>query len=547
LDYDEHPDNDDHSIGRQPVLQPAVNVASAVLDRAVQIPDRVALWYEDGTSYSFRELDGRSTRLAGKLRAQGLGLGDRLCVYMMNSPELVIVLLACLRSGVVYVPAHLMLQAGELRHVVTDAHCKALLAEATGKERVAAAGLAGLAWIGTLSPDVPAGWVDLNAVEAEPFDGAVDVGPEHEAFVIYTSGTTGLPKGAVQTHGGMTSWLNSQGERARGRPGPYEPMPDTTPPNINAMPLSHGTGLLTLFFAFHMGRPIVLMTRFQIDTYLGLVQRHKVDNLFGAPTMFQMLANHKDADRYDLSSVKAAMSGGAPLIPAVAQRFEERFGVPIMQTYGQTETGPIASWSPRDIRAGIRKPGSVGRVHEGVRVRIVDEAGDDLPAGETGEIVATSPSVMAGYLGHGAQDTKVTVKDGWVHTGDLGYLDSDGWLFITGRKRELIIVGGFNVYPAELENVLLQHPSVEEVVVVAGPDERLVEVPVAYVVADPPVAEKELIEFCRDRVAHYKAVRHVFFVDELPKGETRKVLLGELQTDSKERLRAGAGSKESQH
>jgi acyl-CoA synthetase (AMP-forming)/AMP-acid ligase II len=154
---------------------------------------------------------------------------------------------------------------------------------------------------------------------------------------------------------------------------------------------------------------------------------------------------------------------------------------------------------------------------------------------------------MAGYLGHGAQDTKVTVKDGWVHTGDLGYLDSDGWLFITGRKRELIIVGGFNVYPAELENVLLQHPSVEEVVVVAGPDERLVEVPVAYVVADPPVAEKELMEFCRDRVAHYKAVRHVFFVDELPKGETRKVLLGELQTDSKERLRAGAGSKESQH
>ena len=524
-----------------------MNVASVVLGRAAQVPDRVALWYEDGASYSFRDLDTRSAELAGKLQALGMGPGDRLCVYMLNSPELVTVLLACLRSGVVYVPAHLMLQAGELRHVVTDAHCRALLADAAGRERVEAAALTGLAWIGTLSAEVPADWVDVGAVEAPPFEGAVDVSPEHAAFVIYTSGTTGLPKGAVQTHGGMTSWLNSQGERARGRPGPYEPMPDSTPPNINAMPLSHGTGLLTLFFAFHMGRPLVLMTRFQIDTYLELVQRHRVDNLFGAPTMFQMLANYRDADKYDLSSVRAAMSGGAPLIPAVAQRFEDRFGVQIMQTYGQTETGPIASWSPRDVRAGIRKPGSVGRVHEGVKVRIVDDAGSDLPAGETGEIVATSPSVMAGYLGHGAEDTRVTVKDGWVHTGDLGYVDSDGWLFITGRKRELIIVGGFNVYPAELENVLLQHPSVQEVVVVAGPDERLVEVPVAYVVADPPVSEQELIAFCRDRVAHYKAIRHVFFVDELPKGETRKVLLGELQKDSRERLRAGAGSEESKH
>jgi long-chain acyl-CoA synthetase len=522
-----------------------VNVASVALERAGQVPDRIALWYEDGTSYTFADLDRRSAELAGKFRALDLGPSDRLCVYMLNSPELVTVLLACLRSGIVYVPAHLMLQSGELRHVTTDARCKALLADSAGKGRVDGARLDGLAWTGTLSAAVPEGWVDVNAVEAALFEGTRNVGPEHEAFVIYTSGTTGLPKGAVQTHGGMTSWLDSQGERARGRPGPYEPMPEGTPPNINAMPLSHGTGLLTLFFAFLMGRPIVLMTRFVIDKYLELVQRHRVDNLFGAPTMFQMLANYRDVVKYDLSSVKAAMSGGAPLIPAVAERFEERFGIPIMQTYGQTETGPIASWSPRDVRAGIRKPGSVGRIHEGVQVRIVSEVGDDLPQGETGEIVATSPSVMAGYLGHGTHDTSVTVKDGWVHTGDLGYVDADGWLFITGRRRELIIVGGFNVYPAELENVLLQHPSVQEVVVVGGPDERLVEVPVAYVVADPPLTETELIDFCRDRVAHYKGIRHVFFVEELPKGETRKVLLGELQKDSRERLRAAAGREES--
>jgi long-chain acyl-CoA synthetase len=272
-----------------------------------------------------------------------------------------------------------------------------------------------------------------------------------------------------------------------------------------------------------------MMRKFEAELYLRLAEQHRVDNLFGAPTMFQMLATSDVVEQYDLSSVKIAMCGGAPLAPAVAESFERRLGVPLIQTYGQSETGPIATWSPRDIRDGVRKPGSVGKLVPGVELRVENEEGESLPAGEQGELVARSPNVMQGYIG-GAEVAGSTVSDdGWVYTGDIGYVDEDGWIYITGRKRELIIVGGFNVYPAELENVLLMHHGVRDAAVVGAPDERLGEIPLAYVVAGPGVTEQELIDWTRAKLAHYKAIRRVEFVDELPRGATEKVLIHQLQ------------------
>jgi len=508
-----------------------VNAADIVLARAREVPERIGFWFEDGRSMTYEELDARSEWLAERLAELGMKTGDWLGVYLENTPDVFLVLLASFRAGIVYVPANVMVQSAELRHILSDSGSVALLADPRRADvvREATEDLE-LRFVATFDPDPPAGWTSLGepdgVAEGRP---ALDLAEEHPAFVIYTSGTTGAMKGVVQTHGSVLSWVTSQGERQRGRPGPYPPMPDTAPPNIDAFPLSHGTGVLSALYAYWVGRPLVMMRKFEAELYLRLAEHHRVDNLFGAPTMFQMLATSEVVDDYDLSSVKIAMCGGAPLAPAVAEIFERRLRVPLIQTYGQSETGPIATWSARDIREGIRKPGSVGKLVPGVELRVENEQGEALPPGEQGELVARSPNVMKGYIG-GAEIAGSTVTaDGWVHTGDIGYVDEDGWIYITGRKRELIIVGGFNVYPAELENVLLMHPGVREAAVVGVPEQRLGEIPLAYVVATSGVSEKDLIEWTRAKLAHYKAVRRVEFVDELPRGATEKVLIHQLQ------------------
>ena len=508
-----------------------MNAADIVLARSREVPERAGFWFEDGSSLTYDELDAKSASLAEHLASLGLRAGDWLGVYLENTPDVLLVLLAAFRAGIVYVPANLMVQSAELRHILSDSGSVALLADPRRADVVTEAidGLE-LRFVATFEADPPSGWSALGSTHpAGERQAMLDLAPEHPAFVIYTSGTTGTMKGVVQTHGSIMSWVGSQGERQRGRPGPYPPMPETTPPNIDAFPLSHGTGVLSALYAYWVGRPLVMMRKFEAELYLRLAEQHRVDNLFGAPTMFQMLATSDVVEQYDLSSVKIAMCGGAPLAPAVAESFERRLGVPLIQTYGQSETGPIATWSPRDIRDGVRKPGSVGKLVPGVELRVENEEGESLPAGEQGELVARSPNVMQGYIG-GAEVAGSTVSDdGWVYTGDIGYVDEDGWIYITGRKRELIIVGGFNVYPAELENVLLMHHGVRDAAVVGAPDERLGEIPLAYVVAGPGVTEQELIDWTRAKLAHYKAIRRVEFVDELPRGATEKVLIHQLQ------------------
>jgi long-chain acyl-CoA synthetase len=509
-----------------------MNASTIVLDRADEAPARPGLWFEDDSSLTYGDIDARTAWLARRFHELGFSAGDWLGVYLENTPEVLLVLLGAMRAGLVYVPAHLMVQAGELRHILGDSGAAGLVADPRRADVVAEAvdGL-GVRGVMTFAADAPGGWNYLGE-----FDGAVpdsdpilDLEADHPAFVIYTSGTTGAMKGVVQTHSSIVSWVSSQGERQRGRPGPYPLMPDGTPPNIDAFPLSHGTGVLSALFAYWVGRSLVMMRKFEVETYLRLASSHHVDNLFGAPTMFQMLATSDLVDRYDLSSVKIAMCGGAPLPPAVAESFEQRLGVTLIQTYGQSETGPIATWSPKDVKAGIRKPGSVGKLVPGVELRVLDEDGHELAPGEQGELVARSPNVMKGYIGGEAIAQGTVTSDGWIHTGDIGYVDEDGWIYITGRKRELIIVGGFNVYPAEVENALLLHPAVSEAAVVGIPDERLGEIPLAYVVAGPGVDEAELIQWTRQKLAKYKAVRRVEFVEELKRGATEKVLVNELQ------------------
>jgi len=509
---------------------PAVNLVDIILDRARETPDRTALWFED-QSLTYAELDARSARLAERLRELGMTSGEWLGVYLDNTAEALLTMLAAMRAGIVFVPVNLMLQAAELRHILSDSGAVALIAE-PGRENVVSEATAALdlRFVATFRGNAPHGWTPIGGVDGPTHRSSrVDLDADQTALVVYTSGTTGAMKGAMHTHGSMMSWVRSQAERQRGRPGPYAPKSADRSPNINPFALSSSAGVFTTLHAYWTGRSLLMMRKFAPQPFLRQVERHQVDNLFGVPTMFQMLVTSDEASDYDLSSVTIATCSGAPLAPAVADSFEKRFGVPLVQFYGQSETGPITAWSPKDIRAGIRKPGSVGKLLPGVELRIEDEDRNTLPAGEHGELVARSPSVMSGYIGGTAVAGETVTADGWVRTGDVGWIDGDGWVYISGRKRQLIIVGGSNVYPAEVENALLSHPDVREAAVVGVPDERLGEIPMAYVVAKPTVTEQDLIAWTRTRLAHYKAVRKVEFVENLPRGVTDKVLLKELQ------------------
>jgi len=334
------------------------------------------------------------------------------------------------------------------------------------------------------------------------------------ACIIFTSGTEGRPKPAVLRHTGLANATRSIATALRGRPGPY-PIAPSAPPSFICLPLSHSGGLTSLLFAFHVGCRLVVARKFSPAVVAEAVRAHGLDTLVATPTMLGMLLQDPD---FAMPGVRMVQSTGSGLAPSLQRRFEERFRVPVIQNYGQTETAHVAGWTKADLKAGAWRPRSVGRPYPGVWVEIRDDAGAALPTGETGEITVRSANLMQGYEGGRAAGD-------WIPTGDLGYLDADGYLFVVDRKREMIICGGFNIYPAELEALILEHPDVAEVAVIGVPDERLGEIPVGYVV---PVTGRRLtpddvIAFTRERTAHFRALRGAEVVAALPTTVTEKV------------------------
>lgn len=371
-----------------------------------------------------------------------------------------------------------------------------------------------------LTPDNMEEWESAEAGESavDP----VEMQDSDEAVVLFTGGTTGLPKPVVTTHGGTMGAVARLAAVSKGRPGPYRMAHPAVPPNLLALPLFHSGGQQALLFAFYVGRPLLLMRKFNACRVVELVARHRVDNLFLMPTMlYDLLALEGSVD---LSTVRAVLVAGQALASQLRRRFEERFGIPIATNYGSTETGHVAGWTRADLAAGRWKPGSAGRVYEGVNMEIRDEGGRQLDLGEVGEICVQS-DLAKGYLGDREESGKL-VRNGWVYSGDMGYLDDDGVLFLVGRKRDMIKTGGFQVWPAELEDALRSHPAVADVAVTGVSDQRLGEVPKAFVVASGTVSDGmdvELMEYARDRLAHFKAVRQVEFLAALPRTETGKI------------------------
>jgi long-chain acyl-CoA synthetase len=486
----------------------------------------VALY--DGGRLTYAELQALSDRFAAGLRASGVGRGETVGLQLPNIPQFLIAYFGMLKAGCIAVPLNVLLKAPELAYCLGNAGSRALVTWAgVADEAVRGAAAAGASAVYIVNtPGVPdfAGYhrfEELLAVQPQtPLLEQPD--PGDTAVIVYTSGTTGAPKGAELTH--FQLYMNAD------TPGRVFGIRDDDVVLV-ALPLFHVFGLSSqVNVCVRFGATMSLLPRFDATKALEVMQRDGVTVFEGVPTMFVSLLTHPDLGAYDISKLRIGVSGGAAIPAEVLDSFEEKFGIVILEGYGLTET---ASTTTFNISADERKIYSVGKPIWGVEVQVWDDNNQPLPAGRdhVGEIVVRGVNTMRGYFAN-PEATAQAFAGGWFHTGDLGYCDEEGFYFIVDRKKELIIRGGYNVYPREVEEVLYTHPAVAHAAVVGVPDERLGEEVKAFVEPKPGAVatERELIDYVKARVAAYKYPRAVEFRPDLPKGQTGKILKKELQS-----------------
>jgi len=457
-------------------------------------------WYRSG------ELHERAARLAAGLTELGIAPGDRVVVTMANSPEVGISYNALWRAGAVVTPGNFLMPPEELRHVISDSEATAVITtpEFADKVREATSGLEGVKFV--ISSGSVDGLLPLDELEQADPAPIVPRGDDELAALLYTGGTTGRAKGVMLTHAS----LHFTGASAHGAA--YIPGINR---GLGTLPLSHAYGLLVTIASMHSPEQgvAVLLRWFDPQAFLELVAEHRIQVTAVVPSMLQILLSQPLED-YDLSSLQYVSSGGSPLAPEVAEQFVRRVpSVSIRQGYGLTETAALLTTNP----VGREKPGSVGFPVPGIELRILDEEGRELPRGEVGEVCARSPGMMRGYW-RSPETTAEAIQDGWLHTGDLGYQDEAGYLFVVDRKKDLIIRGGFNVYPRDVEDALLEHPALEAAGVVGRPDEIHGEEVVAFVSLRPgaETTPQELIAWAKARIGGYKYPREIHLVDAMP-------------------------------
>ncbi len=479
-------------------------------------PERVALVDDHtGARYTYRQLNVRANRMAAVLRDQlGIGHGDRVAILARNQVCYLDLLFASAKLGAILVPLNWRLTAAELAFQLNDCTPRALFCDSefrTAARRACEHSQP----IQTLFLDAQPGdppleqW--LAAAPDAPVTSEVDLEDPH--LILYTSGTTGQPKGAILPHRVLV-W-NSLNTNVS-----WELRADDV--SIIHSPLFHTGGINVLTLPLlHTGGRMVLMREWDPARCLQLIEQERVTVFFAVPTMFHMLRQAPNFAQTDLSSVRFFISGGAPCPPSLIRAFQHD-GVPFRQGYGLTEVSVNCfSLAPEDA---LRKPGSVGRPVFHLDARIVAGDEQDVPAGEIGELILRGPTVCAGYWNN-PQATAATIRDGWLHTGDLAYQDAEGYFFIVDRKKDMFISGGENVYPAEIEHVLMAHPAVAECAVIGVPDLKWGEVGRALVVLVPgaQASVDELFAYCRQRLARYKVPKSLVLVDALPHNASGKV------------------------
>ena len=497
-----------------------------IFDLAVKgYPNKEALYdVRSGNRYTYKEWNDQVDRLANALREQGIRKGDRVSTFLFNREELATTFFACSKLGALFNPINFRLMPEEVAFILQDASPKAVIFESAVENVISA--------IEQRFPEISFWYTDKNVPSyAENFHEKIvsapnrpvqeEVDENDDYAIMYTSGTTGRPKGVVHRHRDIAeqSLLAIQftklTENARG---------------LVIGPMFHCAELHCAFLPrVHIGGSSVIMHHFEPVKVLEMIEKEKITTFFGAPTMWNMLLQENHS-QYDLSSLKLGLYGAAPMAPALAKACREHFRTDFVQAYGMTEMGPAITALPNEDQ--IRKSGSAGKAILNHEIRIVrmNEAGpsepdDIVPAGESGEIIVQGPCLMSGYFNRKEATEKALYK-GWYHTGDIGYMDEEGYLYIKDRVDDMIISGGENVYPREVEDALYEHGAVLDVAVIGQPDDRWGETVTAFVVSkDASLTAEELDEFCKnsDKLANYKRPRKYIFCETMPRNASGKI------------------------
>lgn len=493
-------------------------------------PDKEAI-VSEGKRLTFSQLNERSNRLGNALLKLGVAKGDRVAIMQVNTNQCVEAYFTVAKIAGIYLPLNFRAKANELPYMLNTAEANTLL---VGERYVDL--------VNSIKPNLKTvkNYISLDGksegmlyyedlIASSPADDIfAEIGDDDTTILMYTAGTTGLPKGVMLSH-------NSFGVYVLENVSP--PDPETIEKNILTVPLYHVAGVQAMMAAIYGGRALVIERQFEPEEWMGLVQAEKVGRAMIVPTMLKQLLEHPEFSKYDLSSLKVITYGAAPMPLEVIKRAVEVFpGVSFINAFGQTETastitmlGPadhVISGTEAEREKKLKRLSSIGKPMPDVEMKVVDDEGRALPLGEVGEILARGPRVMTGYWKDEEKTAKTIDKEGWVHTGDMGYKDEAGYYFLAGRTTDMLKRAGEWISPEEVEAVLRSHPKIDDVAVIGIPDEEWGEVPKAVVVLKQgtKATPEELMEYCRVNLASFKRPRSVVFVDELPRNPMGKVL-----------------------
>ncbi len=483
--------------------------------------EQVSVIFE-GQEYTNLQLLRFADQLANGLKELGVGMGDKVMVMLMNSPEVLISYQGILRAGGIIVPAISFLGEREIMHILRNSEAKVLITNKNlmSKIRKVRPVLETLKHILIVEPEeIPETIKFWDLIERSSGKPAINEIDEYDlAVILYTAGTTGEPKGVMLTHRNLYSNVVNSASFADVRPDDVR---------LQVLPLSHSYGLTVMNTSYLFNLKNVLMRWFDTEEAFRLIEKYKVTGFSGSPAMFAMMLNSPLAYNYDLSSLRRCGCGSAPLPLDILRGFQEKFGCPVWEGYGLSEAAPIVARHRPDMP---QKPGSIGIPIPGVEVRIVDEEDNDLPVEKIGELIVRGPNVSPGYYKM-PEETGQAFRNGWLYTGDMARMDEDGYLFIVDRKKDLIIRGGLNIYPWDVEEVIYEHPAVQDVAVIGVPDPIMGEEIKAFVVLKPgfSISDQELIPYCQESLGKYKCPKYIEFIDLIPRNPVGKVLRQELR------------------
>jgi len=513
-----------------------LNLATLLEESARQYPDKTAVVF-DQIRLTYAQVNAMANQLANGLVQAGIRKGDRICVCCPNLPYFPIMVFGILKAGAVVVPLNVLLKRREFAYHLSDSESTGFICfQGTAQLPVLDEAYAGWQDAQTcpnlwVIPTVPGAdspiagaptFMDLLHNQPPTFD-TVATRPDDTCLIIYTSGTTGRPKGAELTHSNMT--INPMITALMGKSTADDVL-------LVVLPLFHSFGFSCQMLAgIYGGATLILQPRFDPAAVLRSFQDEGVTLFSGVPTMYWDLLTYPDLNKFDIEKIAKSLrlcnSGGAAMPVEVMKRFEEKFNVTILEGYGLSETSPVASFNQLDKP---RKPGSIGLPVWGVEMKIVDHEMNEMPVGKTGEIVIRGHNIMKGYYKRDEANDEA-FRGGWFHSGDVGYKDEDGYFYIVDRVKDMIIRGGFNVYPREVEEVLMTHPDISLAAVIGIPHEEYGEEVVAYVIPQlgSAITESDVIAWAKKEMAAYKYPRHIEIVKSLPLGPTGKILKTELR------------------